>query len=268
MNSTVNTKKHTLKVWVAALLVLTLCLVPVTLSSSRSSALIFGGLTNHQNPSGGATGGTVVDISSYSTGVDFDVMLEHGLSGVMLRAANGYEKDTSLDNYYVQATLRNIPVGAYHYVYWCRQPDMVSASTMAVQEANFLIQCLQGKNIKGYVALDLECPYDSQIKLSPADLTTVANSYMSILRGAGYKPLLYCNMNWITNHLVAANIDAPLWLAYYYDTGSDEFPATAYGDVLRSLQNRLLMWQYSSKGNRAYWGGTTDLNHLYYSFTG
>ncbi|MBR1704652.1 MAG: hypothetical protein IJ720_04730 [Clostridia bacterium] len=268
MNTTVTKKTHILKIWVAAFLVLALCLVPVSVASNRSNALLFGGFTTNQYPSGGQTGGTVVDISSYSTGVDFDVMLEHGLSGVMLRAANGYEKDSSFDNYYLQATLRNIPVGAYHYVYWCRQPDLVSASTMAVQEANFLIQCLQGKNIRGYVALDLECPYDSQVKLSPGDLTTVANSYLSILKGAGYKPLVYCNMNWVTNHLEVSRLNAPLWLAYYYDTGSDEFPETNYGDVMRSLQNRIVLWQYSSKGNRAYWGGTTDLNHLYYSFTG
>lgn len=269
MNKTANTKHNTLKTLVAALLLMTLCILPFSLATQKSNAT-FGTpfSTRNQYPTGELTGGTVVDISNYSSGVDFDVMLEHGLSGVMLRAALNLTQDASLDRYYAEATARNIPVGVYHYVYWNRQADLASATQMAREEANFLLQTLRGKNIRGYVALDLEAPYDSQVKLSPADMTTVANTYMSILRSAGYKPLLYCNMNWITNHLQVNRVEAPLWLAYYKDTGSDEFPEDTYGQTLQSLSDRLVMWQYSAKGNQSYWGATTDLNHLYYSFTG
>lgn len=263
MNASVNTKTHTLKVWLAALLILAMCIVPMTILAGRSNALPWG-TTSSQYPSGGQTGGTVVDISAYSTGVNFDVMLEHGLSGVMLRAASGLQKDTSFDSYYDQARARNIPVGAYHYVYWNRQPDLASATQKAQEEVNFLIQCLQWKKIDGYVALDLE----GKTSLSPEDMTTVANTYLQALRNAGYKPILYCNMDWVLNRLDVSRINAPLWLAYYYDSGSDEFPVNSYGDTLRSLQNRLVMWQYSQRGNYQYWGATTDLNHLYYSFTG
>lgn len=270
MNKVLETHEHRgFRVAIAALLLMAFCLVPLTMASQKSDAT-FGNVVSSGSkyPSGGYAGGTVVDISSYSTGVDFDVMLEHGLSGVMLRAAAGTNEDASFDSYYLQATLRNIPVGVYHYVYWNREADLFSAAEKAREEANFLLQTLQGKNIRGYVALDLETVYDSSVKLSASELTTVANLYLSILRTAGYKPLLYCNMNWITNHLDVSRIEAPLWLAYYYDSGSDEFPDTEYGQLMNSLRDRLLMWQYSAKGNYQYWGATTDLNYLYYSFTG
>ena len=263
---------QTSRVWkpfIAALLLMAICVLPLAATATQSKAT-FGtpAASKTQTPTGGSAGGTVVDISSYSTGVNFDVMLRHGLSGVMLRAANGLTKDSALDSYYEAAASRNIPVGVYQYAQWNRQADLFSAAQAAREEANFLIQCLQGKNIRGYVALDLEAPYDSMIKLSPSDMTTVANLYLSILRTAGYKPLLYCNINWISNHLEVDRIEAPLWLAYYKDSGSDEFPDDANGQIMTGLKDRILMWQYSARGNQAYWGATTDLNYLYYSFTG
>ena len=217
------------------------------------------------------TAGKVVDVSKWNGDVNMLTMKSQGVSGVMIRASYGTEKDSKFDQNCLNAGLALLPYGAYSYATWHIRTNFAQAMIKATQEANALVAYLATKVVSGYVALDLEVNNVNNIYLNKTELTAVANYYMGILKAAGYKPMLYTSTSLLATHMNASAISYPLWLAYYYDNGSRDFPNTGYGAIMKNLKSRIVMWQYTCKGRGVQYGtsgGNVDLNYLYYSFIG
>lgn len=211
----------------------------------------------------------VPDISRWNGDVNFTTMHDSGVAGLMIRAAYGEYRDKYFNAYSAACDREDVPYGVYHFATWHYDTTKSEAMTKAQTEAYDLISYLDGKNVTGYVALDLELESGSEVDMTPAELTSVANYYFSIIRSAGYKPMLYCSISWLYDRMVPDDIDVPLWIAYYYDNGSSTFPNNKYGKLMKSLGSRIKLWQYSCEEDGSTYGASEeyiDLNYLYGSF--
>lgn len=215
--------------------------------------------------------GIVVDISKWNGDINFGTMKQSGVKGVMMRAAYATSKDIKFDTYSSQCEIYGIDYGVYQFATFHYNTDKATAITKCKTQADALLSFLKGKKISGYVTLDLELESGYKLNMTPQELTDVANFWCDLVQKAGYKPMIYCSVSWMQNNLVASNIHAPFWIAYYNDTGTFDFPKTGYGQYMNSIDGKITMWQYTDKGNGAKYGTESeyiDLNRLYHSFTG
>lgn len=234
----------------------------------------FGGATRPSTGGGGGNvfshTGYVADISKHNGAVNFSAMRNAGVEGVMMRAAYGLKEDIKFEENSAAAQSAGMPYGVYHFVTWHYGTDYATAMSQADQQARYLLTLLQGKRVRGYVALDLELESGVTLVLNQSELTSVANYYMSIIESAGYRPILYCSISWLQNKMNASDVHYPLWIAYYNDTGSFQFPDTNYGNTMRNMSGSIYLWQYTSKANGPTYGVESaylDMNRSYHSFT-
>ena len=202
--------------------------------------------------------GIVVDISKWNGNINFGTMKSSGVKGVMMRAAYATSKDVKFDYNSQQCEVYGIDYGVYQFATFHYNTTKDAAMTKAKTQADYLVSILKGKRINGYVCLDLELESNYKLNMTADELTDVTNYYCDLIQKAGYKPMIYCSVSW-------------LWVAYYNDTGSYNFPNTGYGKYMDSIDGKITMWQYTDKGNGAKYGAESeyiDLNRLYHSFTG
>lgn len=219
----------------------------------------------------------IIDISKWQGTMDFEKAKKAGVEGVMIRASYSTGKDIRFDTYSADALKAGLPIGAYSFATWhydkVNDRSVAEAKEQAQKEVKALIGILGGKGITGYVALDLELEKGQTTSLNKTEMTEIANIYMKALADAGYKPCIYASVSWIRDRMNADAIAYPFWVAYYHSAGekSDAFPVSTYGDVMRKWKDKVVLWQYSSKGKGANFGASSayiDLNHLYGGFGG
>ena len=220
---------------------------------------------------------TIIDISRWQGTMNFDKAKKAGVEGVMLRASYSTGKDSKFDTFSFDAIKAGLPVGAYSFATWhydkVNGHNVADAKAQAEMEAKALINILKGKGVTGYVALDLELENGQTTSLNKAQMTEIANSYMKTLADAGFKPCIYASVSWFIDRMNVKDISYPLWVAFYHSEGmkGTDFPVGTYGNYMREWKDKIVMWQYSSKGKGADFGASStyiDLNHLYSEFGG
>lgn len=212
----------------------------------------------------------VTDISRWNGDVNFRTMKNSGVKGVMLRAAYGTYEDQYFDAYGAACEREGLAYGVYQFATWHYGTTKAEAMNQAKTEANALIGILSSRKLSGYVALDLELESGATLKMTPAELTEVANYYLKLIQNAGYHPMLYCSISWLTDRMVVNSISCPLWIAYYYNSGSNAFPSTGYGKTMLAHKDQIKLWQFTSSGEGAAYGCSSqyvDLSYLYGNFT-
>lgn len=129
-----------------------------------------------------------------------------------------------------------IPVGVYFYSQAINEAE-------ARNEAQFCIDNLKGYKIDLPIIMDFEYDYSGRLYkagLSREQTTRQIRVFLDTCSQAGYKGMLYANMNTLTNNIDTSQITPqyPVWLANYTSqtnyTGAYDF------------------WQYSSKGQTNY----------------
>jgi len=218
-----------------------------------------------------ASGSKVVtDISRWNGDVDFAEMKSTGVKGVMLRAAYGTYEDKYFSAYANACEREDLDYGVYQFATWHYGTTKAEAMSQAKTEADALISTLKSHNLTGYVALDLELESGATLKMSATELTAVANYYFGLIRDAGYSPMLYCSISWLSDRMVGSSISVPLWIAYYYDSGSNAFPETRYGSAMAKYKSQIKLWQFTSTGQGSAYGCSSqyvDISYLYGDFT-
>lgn len=217
----------------------------------------------------------IADISKHQGNIDFAKLRSTGIDGVMIRCAYSGSKDVCFDKNIINASLNSIKCGAYVFGTWHYSSNSSSADIskkLAIEQSNKIIEILKDKNVSGYVALDLELESGQASNLSKEEMSDIANLYLDTLKNAGYTPILYCSISWLFDRMLPNKIKYPFWIAYYHMDGfnSSNFPNTKYGALMNQIKNRIVMWQFSSKGNGEEFGVESeyiDLNHLYGEFT-
>ena len=193
-----------------------------------------------------------IDISNYQGKIsvkNFKKAKKSGIEFVILRVGyTGSESkkctiDAVFENNYKNAKEAGLPVGIYYY-------SLAKTSEKAVEEAEFCIKKLKGKNITYPVYIDIE---DSkQINCSKKELAKVCDGYCKTINKAGYTAGVYASLSWFNNKIGAISAKHTKWVAQYYSKCQYK------GDYD--------MWQYSSSGKVPGFSGRIDMNYCYKDF--
>ncbi len=193
----------------------------------------------------------VLDLSQYQGDIDWDILSEEGLYGVILRlglysvALGRNRVDDKVAEYYNEAKKHGLNVGMYYY-------SVATNEQRAADEAAFVLNAIKEYGWK----LDLPFYYDAEAALmrnkGAANIRTFAEIFCSALENAGYYAGIYASTSWIQDYYEGYPLlnNRSIWVADYrgycgYSGDHD-------------------MWQYSSSARVAGINeGTADINVLY-----
>lgn len=190
-----------------------------------------------------------VDISKIQEYVDFQKLKKAGVEYVMIRlGARGYGNGSLIeDDYFIDNMKRASDAGLKIGVYFFSQAISVDE---AVEEANFVIERLQGYDIEYPIAYDMEYIENDSARvedLSREEKTQITIAFLDRVKEAGYTGVLYGNKEWLLkklNFTLLAEYD--IWLSQCKDV--PDFPY------------RFTMWQYSKTSQIEGIAGNANLN--------
>lgn len=192
-----------------------------------------------------ATSGGVIDWNAVAAdGVQF-ALVRVGLRGTSL-AGNLYQ-----DAYYKQNLQGAVGAGIETGAYFFSQATTVEE---AQEEANYVVNLLQGYQITGPVAYDWERGKGNRnYNVDKDTATACAQAFCQIIKGAGYRPMVYAgkDVGYLKFDLSALK-EYPLWYPEYPSaTSTAPYPTFYY---------QMDYWQYSSKAKVAGIGGNVDVS--------
>ena len=190
------------------------------------------------------TGSLGVDLSEYQRGIDFDRLVQEGVTFVILRGGDGTYSDKCFADFYEKAKARNLPVGAY---WFSRAVNEAQAEEEALR---FFQVCLKGRQFELPVYMDVEAK--AQQNLSRETLTQVIQVWCDTLRRLGFYPGLYTSTSWISSQVYFDRLEGvELWIAQW----STSEPKMAFG-----------IWQFGGevnyRRNRVLAGMVVDQNEM------
>lgn len=190
-----------------------------------------------------------VDLSQHNGYVDFTKLKNAGCKYVILRLGwignkNNHTLDTYFKDYYKKAKEVGLPIGLYVYSY-CK-------SVLAIDSAcQWIEKQIQGLQFELPIFLDLE---DSTIReCGKENLTKQGKYFCEYFKNRGYESGIYANKDWFTNLLnINELLNYKIWLAEWNN------------GIKPSVNFRVDLWQYSSKGNFDGILGNVDVNKILY----
>jgi len=172
-----------------------------------------------------------IDVSNWQKGFDLQGAVNEGFSVVIAKAGGaecGYFQDKSFENFYQQAKMKGIKIGAYYYgnAFSCED---------AVVEANHFISYLKGKDIK-HVYYDVE---GKMLNQGYTHLTDIIKTFCQTMINAGYACGVYTSESQFNSRFDDKQLSAfPHWVAKY----SKNQPNLKSG-------NKVEIWQYGGSVN-------------------
>lgn len=190
-----------------------------------------------------------VDVSSYQKDVDWQQVKEAGFAFAMLRVGfRGYGQTGNLnpDKYakqnYENATAAGLKVGVYFF-------SQAITPEEAVEEAEYVLQLIEGWDLQMPVVYDWECLADDYrtVVVDSRTLTDCVKAFCDRIGEAGYMPMVYFNPDQSRTQMYLEElVDYKFWLAMY-----TEFMTYEY---------KVDMWQYTNKGSVPGIKGNADIN--------
>lgn len=184
-----------------------------------------------------------VDLSHWQS--DFEAFNSVDFAIIKATEGVGYV-DPACDKLYQKAKKAGKLLGVYHFA----RPDL---NNSAIAEADWFIKNIQGYLREAILVLDWESGYLGNVAWAKAFLDRVQEK-------TGIKALLYASRSPINsfNWSSVANADYGLWVADYgANTGSEgNKPNVKWWPFY-------ILWQYTSRGRVAGYGGNVDLNNFY-----
>ena len=195
---------------------------------------------------------SIIDVSEHQGQIDWNRVKNTGIVGAMLRCGYGVKNPNQIDKQFFNnlagCKVVGMPYGFYHYSYALSVAE-------AEKEADFCLEIIEGTNPQYPVAFDME--ESRQAALGKSVCADIAIAFCNKIRAAGYRPMLYTNLNWSRNYIDMAKIDAAgidVWMAQY-NTQCD-------------YTGNYVMWQYSSSGRvDGITANTVDMNWCYKDYT-
>lgn len=190
-----------------------------------------------------------VDVSVHQNDIDWNKVKEAGMDFAMVRLGfRGYGTgEAMLDENYVQNIEGARSAGLDAGVYFFSQAITVDE---AIEEAQMVIDSLDGLNVNYPVVYDWEIIYDDTARTDnvPVDvLTDCCVAFCEAISDAGYTPMVYQNKKTTMFKLDLERLtDYDFWLAEYNSE------PTYYYDFT--------MWQYTSEGKVPGIEGDVDIN--------
>ena len=207
-----------------------------------------------QYPDDGLVG---IDVSNHQGTIDWEKVKAAGVDFVMVRVGyTGYGTGSlNLDVNYqanIEGALANgIQVGVYYF-------SQAISVEEAVNEANLLLEAIDGYDITFPVVFDWETVSSSSGRANNLDTQTLcdaANAFCATVQNAGYTPMVYFNKKLATDHYDLNQVEQyDFWYAYYQPTAS--IPTG----------HDYTMWQFTSTGSVPGIEGNVDLNVGYFDY--
>ena len=191
----------------------------------------------------------LIDVSTWNGNIDWDKVYKSGVRYAMIRSSFGVENPNQVDNKFVRnitnAQRAGVKCGIYHYSY-------AKSAAEAKKEAEFCLKTIKGYKIDLPVAFDIED--SSQTHLGKDTLTSIVIAFCDRIKSAGYRPMLYCNPNWLCNYLHKDKLinKYDIWLANW------GVSAPSYNCAI---------WQYSESGSVPGISGSVDMNWIFKDYT-
>lgn len=190
-----------------------------------------------------------IDVSSHQEDIDWQQVAEDGVQFAFIRAAyRGYGsgklvEDVKFEDNIQGALDAGIKVGVYCYSQAINEEELL-------EEANLILQKIAPYDIDCPVVYDVEMVSGANGRmnaLTAEERTSLTVLFCETIKNAGYKPMIYHNMEMATLRLnFEALEDYDKWFAYY--NANFYFPYEY--DV----------WQYSEKGSVNGIKGKVDMN--------
>lgn len=191
-----------------------------------------------------------VDVSEHQGYVDWQALKDSGFEFAFIRLGYrgyGQEGRICLDREFHRniqnAQAAGLDVGVYFFAQAVNEEE-------ALEEANFVLQNLEGYTLQLPVVYDPESILDDEARtdnVSGEQFTKNTEVFCSAVADAGYDPMIYANMLWEAFELDLEELsEYPLWYADYEPT-----PQTPY---------HFRFWQYTNQGQVPGITGNTDLN--------
>lgn len=167
-----------------------------------------------------------IDVSDFTTGVNFDSVKANGVSFVYIKATEGTTFISDLFNsQYTGATNAGLIRGAYHFAH----PDRSSGAT----QANFFLAhgggwSSDGITLPGTVDLENNPSEEACYGLSQSDMVSWIKDFSNTYHDKTSRfPVIYTTTSWwisCTGNSGAFSTDSPLWIAHF-STAVGSLPA-------------------------------------------
>ena len=191
-----------------------------------------------------------VDVSEHQGYVDWQALKDSGFEFAFIRLGYrgyGQEGRICLDREFHRniqnAQAAGFDVGVYFFAQAVNEEE-------ALEEANFVLQNLEGYTLQLPVVYDPESILDDEARtdnVSGEQFTKNTEVFCSAVADAGYDPMIYANMLWEAFELDLEELsEYPLWYADY-----EPAPQTQY---------HFRFWQYTNQGQVPGITGNTDRN--------
>ncbi|MCR4739600.1 MAG: glycoside hydrolase family 25 protein [Lachnospiraceae bacterium] len=191
-----------------------------------------------------------IDVSRYQNTINWEKVKAAGAEFAFIRIGfRGYgtEGSLNLDDRFKrnieEAKKAGIDVGVYFFAQAVNEEE-------AREEAEFVIKNLEGYELDLPVVYDPESILDAEARtdnVTGEQFTKNTEVFCSVIKEAGYSPMIYCNMLWEAYELDLEKLsEYPVWYADY-----EYYPQTPY---------LYEYWQYSNEGRIDGISGGIDLN--------
>ena len=197
-----------------------------------------------------------IDVSFYNKGIDWPAVKAQGIDFAILRAGGrGWETGLIYPDSCFAQNLRNaraagIDLGVYFY-------STAVTAKEAVDEANFILSCLNGTELEYPIFFDIEqsgdYPNGRYDRLSKAERDEIIAAFCKRIRDAGYRTGVYSGLYFFEEHVAYSSIEPHMiWLANY-----------TRGGRLPSFSGRYDIWQFTEKGTVNGIRGIVDMNVIF-----
>lgn len=160
-------------------------------------------------------------------GIDWAKAAADGISFAMVRIGYYQDRDPYYSMNMQNAAANGIKTGVFFYT---QALDTASA----VEEANYVLRMVRDYAVSYPIAYDVESQYLLDNGLTPQQITDNINAFCSVISDAGYRPIVYLNQDWLTNHVDIQQIPYDIWYA-------------RYGSKTNNCKNRTI-WQCTPEG--------------------
>ena len=197
-----------------------------------------------------------IDVSFYNKGINWDAVKAQGIDFAIIRAGGrGWEtgliyEDECFRQNLDGARAAGIDVGVYFY------STAINAAE-AIQEANYVLDCLNGTKLEYPIFFDIEqsgdYPYGRSDRLSKTMRAETFNAFCTAVMEKGYRAGVYSGVFFLRNHIASECFEPYyIWLANY----------TRY-NRLPSYSGVYDMWQFTDRGTVNGIRAKVDMNVIY-----
>lgn len=191
--------------------------------------------------------GNGIDVSKWQGNINWS-QASSAISFAVIRCGyRGTSGKLAIDPQYLSnikgAKAAGVKTGIYFYSRATNEAEAIEEASLAVSLAQ------QGGGVSLPIYMDMES--SNQKGLSSAQLTAIANAFISTVNNGGYRGGLYASKSWLASRMEnAAGVSGSIWCAQYNTK-------CTYG-------GRKDMWQYTSKGTCPGINGAVDWNESYF----